>query len=275
MKYFILVILFFSKIAIAKSINIYDPQNLLTNQDNRRILSVTNDVLKIFQIKNLKLDLNINIKRGSHHSSVYHSNTKDLSIYISDKLYLDIYAHELTHHIIMNYYNKNKLINNYLLKEALPDIIGQEFDTPRSSICDENYDRLNYNFSYKDDIKFFNPFFYLKQAHMCCEHIRNKESSFCRNLEHKSQWYSLEYEAKHNKGRAYPLHKDLTGPHYIGLPLIFYFKDYKNKNNLNNKQLFKLILNSNKQNILEFIKNQTYDKNLFNKYHLEKLKELI
>jgi hypothetical protein len=88
-------------------------------------------------------------------------------------------------------------------------------------------------------------------------------------------WYSHEYLAKNNKEIIYPLNKDLTSSHYIGLPLLNYIKEYNLKYNKDTEYFIQTSIKNKNMNILNFIKKYFYDKELFAKYQIQTLEKLI
>lgn len=271
-KIILLFFLLISNYSLSKEIIINDSANLLNKQETKQILVIINKVFNLFKIKNIKNDLRIRIKKGNHHDSLYRIENKELILNIGNQLHPEVFSHELTHYIILNYYKNNTILNNHILEEALPDLISLEFKQP-NSYCEEKFNRLNYKFSYKDSPKFFNPYFYIKEAQSCCSNIKYEKDLFCINLKEKEMWYSHEYLAKNNKEINYPLNKDLTSSHYIGLPLLQYIVEYNSKHNKNVNYFITKLIKNNKMNLHDFIKNNLYDKELFKKYEISLLKK--
>ena len=170
---------------------------------------------------------------------------------------------------------KYQVIKSYILQEALPDIIALDYHQYKET-CEESSYRLNYDFSYNAHDKMFNPFFYINQSFKCCSKIENSNDDFCKYMENESQFPSTnEFLAKHKKGTIYPLSKEYTSTHYIGLPIVFYIKNYKIKHNIKTKYIINKMLKTKEKNIYKFIKKELYDKDLYNKYYLKKIKDLI
>lgn len=238
----------------------------IPNEYQNKILQIIDSTFKIFNIHNLKANLTIRLTQGDPEFATY--NKGIINIYKNEEFREDIFAHEFTHFILEELIDEKLFIRKDFFLEMIPDFIAFDYRKEYQK-CELKYERLNYSFSYKNE-HFFNESYFIQEAFKCCQLVKSK---FCENLEYRSTYYSSAYLVRIGKFKNYPLSKDYTQKHYIALPLLFYFNELIMKNIMSKKEIIKKLMNiKNKEN---FIQENFYDKELFDKYYLEKVKELI
>lgn len=258
----IVLFLIFSFSLHAKEIKFLNSEQI----DLKESLKTVERVLNLFEIYNLKDNINIELKKSIINESKYNKNSNHILITYTSKIDQKILAHELTHFLIYNYFSKNKIIKSSLMEETIADLIGFEFNN-YEGVCESKRNKLNYKISYnKKDKNKFNQYYFIKEALECCE---ISHSLFCQELSNKTQYYSLEYIAKNNKNKEYPFTKDYIDNHYIGLPIVSYIKE----NNIKTKDFINKIKKSKEEDTYSFLKSHYYNLNLWKKYHLNFIKQ--
>lgn len=246
----------------------------------KEINKINNKTLELMSLKKLPKKLIVKIEENPKGEYFSHYNMQDniltLGYQKDTELNYKVYAHELTHFLVVNTNLLGSLTYSFIFQETFPDIISDyivDFTKEKKMLQCENlfnrdsYDKLTFN----DSLNYFQSFYYFREAKKCCNEVDNK---FCNNF--------ISAKEKERKLYSYPLEHDHNSKHYSGIPLKNFFNKLKRYPNIlkkfikyapkiNKKELKKSLMEfkSNELNILEKVEFSYY----WDQYHLDKIDE--